>query len=101
MFMPINADTTTPVVEVVYASTTQQIIRSVPFSSQNTVEQIIQQSGILQQCPEIDLKKQGVGIFSKRTSLQSRVKAGDRIEIYRALLADPKLARKARVKKKA
>ena len=49
--------------------------------------------------PEINLNENKVGIFSKQRELQDVVQAGDRIEIYRPLLIDPKAARRLRAKK--
>lgn len=63
-----------------------------------TVEQVIRESGILESFPEIDLSYRQVGIFGEIVSLQDPVHDGDRVEIYRALLADPKEIRKRRVK---
>lgn len=48
------------------------------------------QSGILSQFPEIDLSTNKIGIFSRPIKLTDVLKEGDRIEIYRPLLADPK-----------
>ena len=54
-------------------------------------------SGLLQQCPEIDLSRNKVGIFSKMKELDTVLSDGDRVEIYRELKADPKEARRRRV----
>ena len=56
----------------------------------------IDRSGILDIFPEIDLGKQKVGIFSQARGLMDIVKEGDRIEIYRLLVIDPKEARRKR-----
>ncbi len=47
--------------------------------------------------PEIDLSTQSVGIFGKIQPLDTPLSCGDRVEIYRALIVDPKLARQRRV----
>jgi putative ubiquitin-RnfH superfamily antitoxin RatB of RatAB toxin-antitoxin module len=87
-------------VEVAYASPTTQKILSVEVEEGSTIESAIDRSGILELFPEIDLGKQKVGIFSKLKSLDEKVKAGDRIEIYRPLTLDPKDARRKRAKQK-
>jgi putative ubiquitin-RnfH superfamily antitoxin RatB of RatAB toxin-antitoxin module len=87
-------------VEVAYASPTTQKILSVEVEEGSTIETAIDRSGILELFPEIDLGKQKVGIFSKLKSLDEKVKAGDRIEIYRPLTLDPKDARRKRAKQK-
>jgi len=84
-------------VEVAYARSDRQVIiplRHVPAGL--TAQQAIEQSGILQQFPEINLAKQKIGIFSKVCSLDQVLEHGDRVEIYRPLLADPKDARRQR-----
>ena len=64
-----------------------------------SVQQVIEQSGILQQFSEIDLSAQKVGVWSRPVKLDETVKAGDRIEIYRPLIADPKDLRRRRAEK--
>ncbi|SFW97586.1 RnfH family protein [Marinospirillum alkaliphilum] len=55
------------------------------------VEQAIQASGILARYPEINLETQKVGIFGKLVKLEQQLQEFDRIEIYRPIIADPKL----------
>ncbi len=86
-------------VEVAYARPNQQWIVQVQVEEGCTIHTAIVCSGILQQCPEIDLTKQKVGIFSKPHQLTDKVNEGDRIEIYRPLVIDPKEARRAKAKK--
>ena len=83
-------------IEVAYS---QRIIK-LSVEEGCTIELAIDRSGILFEAPDIDLMKQKVGIFSKKKKLTDIVKDGDRIEIYRALMIDPKEARKKRAKKK-
>jgi uncharacterized protein len=83
-------------IEVAYALPEVQLIIELQVENGTTVEQAIQRSGILQRFPEIDLSLNKVGIFGKQVSPQQPVQAGDRIEIYRGLIADPKLARRQR-----
>ncbi len=86
-------------IEVAYAATYRQIIIPMEVSEDLTIEEIILQSGILTIFPEIDLNKQKVGIFSKQKKLTDYPREGDRIEIYRELLIDPKEIRRKRAKK--
>ncbi|MDP5138220.1 RnfH family protein [Rheinheimera baltica] len=86
-------------VEVAYALPQRQSLLTVAVNHLSTVQQIIEQSGILQQFPDIDLSQQKVGIWSRPVKLTDKVKAGDRIEIYRALIADPKDLRRRRAEK--
>jgi putative ubiquitin-RnfH superfamily antitoxin RatB of RatAB toxin-antitoxin module len=88
-------------IEVAYATAKEQVIIPVEVSDSSTIEQVIEKSNILKRFPDIDLTKNGVGIFSKATTLNATVQAGDRIEIYRPLLGDPKEIRKRYAEKKA
>ncbi|MGI5309124.1 RnfH family protein [Rheinheimera sp. WS51] len=86
-------------VEVAYALPNQQSILTLSVAQDATVEQIINSSGILQQYPDIDLSQQKVGVWSRTVKLTDTVKNGDRIEIYRPLIADPKDLRRRRAEK--
>lgn len=86
-------------VEVAYALPERQSLLTLSVSRQATVQQIIEQSGILQQFAEIDLTVQKVGIWSRPVKLDDAVTDGDRIEIYRPLIADPKDLRRRRAEK--
>lgn len=83
-------------VEVAYAKPDAQVILSVKLSPGATVEEAINLSGILHNFPEIDLAANKVGVFGKLTKLSAPLRAGDRVEIYRQLIADPKEVRKQR-----
>lgn len=85
-------------VEVAYALPTTQKIISVTVDAGCTVLQAAQLSGITQEFPEIDLNTAKMGIFSHAVDnpAQHVLKAGDRVEIYRPLLIDPKEARAQR-----
>jgi len=83
-------------VEVSYAKPDVQVIIPLYVDLGTTVEQAIQQSGILDNFPEIDLNKNKVGIFSKLAKKDVELREKDRVEIYRPLIADPKEVRKQR-----
>lgn len=61
----------------------------------------ILQSGVLQIYHDIDLRNNKVGIFGRLAKLTDIVQEGDRIEIYRPLLADPKEIRRKRAAEQA
>lgn len=84
-------------VEVAYAKPDEQVLISLDIESTATVEQAIKKSNILSLFPEIDLTQNKIGIFSKFCTLNTTLREGDRIEIYRPLLADPKEVRKRRI----
>jgi putative ubiquitin-RnfH superfamily antitoxin RatB of RatAB toxin-antitoxin module len=83
-------------VEVVYALPNEQKIFSLVVNNASTVEDIINQSGVLSSYPDIDLSTNKVGVFSRNVKLHDTVRDKDRIEIYRPLLADPKEIRRKR-----
>lgn len=87
-------------VEVAYASPAKQNVIAVEVSEVSTIADAILQSGILQEFLEINLSKAKIGVFGKLVTLQTQIQDGDRIEIYRPLIIDPKQARLLRTKKK-
>lgn len=89
----------TKAVELAYATPAKQSLLSLTVDAAATVEQIILQSGILASHAEIDLNQNKVGIWSRTCKLNEVPKAGDRIEIYRPLIADPKDMRRRRAEK--
>lgn len=77
-------------VAIAYGGPAQQLWLQLDVPEGSTVADVIEQSGVLQRCPEIDLGTQKVGIFGKLTKLDAPVNPGDRVEIYRPITADPK-----------
>ncbi len=86
------------VVEVAYARPDKQVIIEVACRAHMTVRQAIETSAVLQQFPEIDLTANKIGIFGKVVPLDAELAVGDRVEIYRPLVADPKETRRRRAK---
>jgi putative ubiquitin-RnfH superfamily antitoxin RatB of RatAB toxin-antitoxin module len=84
-------------VGVCYADSDRQLWLKMEVPDDSSVEDAIRNSGILKQFPEIDLSTQKVGIFGKLVKLNAPVKEGDRIEIYRPIIADPKTVRRRRI----
>ena len=83
-------------VEVSYARPDKQLILEVLVSPDATVEETIKHSGIIEKFPEIDLAVNKVGVFGKLAKLGANLREGDRVEIYRKLIADPKEVRRKR-----
>ena len=85
-------------IEVVYALELRQtrLLLSVPPGS--TVAEAIRLSGLLSYQPEIDMTRNKFGVFGGLVHPDTPVHAGDRIEIYRPLAADPREARRRRVR---
>jgi hypothetical protein len=74
---------------VAYSEPAQQIWLNIDVPDDATVQQAIEKSGILRMFPHIDLETQKVGVFNKLVKLDSPLRAGDRIEIYRPIICDP------------
>ena len=83
-------------VEVVYALAYAQELAQLTLPEGSTVAQAISMSGLLEKYPEIDLKKNKLGVFSKLAKSETVLRDRDRVEIYRPLIADPKEVRKQR-----
>jgi uncharacterized protein len=84
-------------IEIAYAKPSEQVLLSIQVHPEMNVKQAITQSNLLERFPEIDLEKiNKVGIFGKVVTLNQALRNGDRIEIYRPLIADPKEVRKQR-----
>ncbi len=83
-------------VEVAYARPDKQVIKELMVSTDCTLEMAIQASGILDEFPEINLDTSKVGVFGKLSKKTLNLKPGDRVEIYRPLIADPKEVRRKR-----
>jgi len=86
-------------VEVVYALPERQYVRTLKLEEGSSVEQAIIASGLLDVRREIDLKTNKVGIYSRPVKLTDSLSDGDRVEIYRPLIADPKELRRLRAER--
>ena len=83
-------------IQIAYAYPERYYLKDLHVEAGTMIQTAIMQSGILQQFTEIDLRENKVGIFSRPAKLTDQLNDGDRIEIYRPLLADPKEIRRKR-----
>jgi putative ubiquitin-RnfH superfamily antitoxin RatB of RatAB toxin-antitoxin module len=83
-------------VEVAYALPEKQIIRAVNVDAGTTIGAAIVLSGIMMDFPELELEEAKVGIFGKAAVMTTVLSDGERVEIYRPLIADPKEVRRKR-----
>lgn len=83
-------------VEVAYARPDEQLILELEVAPGTTAKQAVEQSGILERFPEIDLKENKLGIFGRLVKADTELRPHDRVEIYRPLIADPKEIRRQR-----
>lgn len=81
-------------VEVAYARPERQLILKVEVPAGTTAIEAARLSGIEEQFPEIELGKNRMGVFGKLCKADRVLNAGDRVEIYRPLEADPRAARR-------
>jgi putative ubiquitin-RnfH superfamily antitoxin RatB of RatAB toxin-antitoxin module len=90
------ADERAIAVELVYCSTTRQHVFALRLAAGSTVRDAIRSSGLAAQCPEIEANALQVGVYGRVVALGTVLQDGDRVEIYRPLVADPKQARRRR-----
>lgn len=90
-------------VQLLYSPRAREVVqKDLALAAGTTVLQAIETSGLLREYPEIqltDTQAFGVGIWGRKTTPNHVLREGDRIEIYRALLVDPKVARRERFQK--
>jgi putative ubiquitin-RnfH superfamily antitoxin RatB of RatAB toxin-antitoxin module len=87
------------IVKVIYATLLDQQCVKVELVEGATIDDAIRASGLLQKYPEIDLNINKVGIYNQVKKLDDVVFAGDRVEVYRELIANPKEVRRKRAEK--
>jgi putative ubiquitin-RnfH superfamily antitoxin RatB of RatAB toxin-antitoxin module len=83
-------------VEVVYATPGRQVRYVLDLEEGATVGEAIARSGALADFPEIDLTRNRIGIYGRLVTLGAGLGDGDRVEILRPLVADPKEVRRRR-----
>jgi len=83
-------------VGVCYAEADRQLWMRLEVPDNSTIEETINLSGVLKRYPEINLESQKVGIFGKIAQLDTTVKEGDRVEIYRQITVDPQTVQRRR-----
>lgn len=65
-----------------------------------SVREAVERSGILQRYPGTRLEHGHLGVFGKGVEPDALLRDGDRVEIYRPLIADPKQVRRARAERR-
>ena len=83
-------------VEVAYGIPERQAVLRVELPAGSTVAEAIERSGMRAQFPGLVVDPAVVGIFSRKVSMEQVLREGDRVEIYRPLIADPKEVRRQR-----
>ena len=88
-------------VEIVHAQAQRSIAKSLKMTQGATIQDALRLAAADQDFQGVDLSNAPVGIFGKVVSRDQTLKDGDRIEIYRPLHDEPKLARRKRASRKA
>ena len=86
-------------IEVVYALPDRQELIAVDLPSGAILSDAVMASGLQQKYPDIEAGVTPAGIFGKRADWDAALEDGDRVELYRALIADPKEQRRRRVRR--
>lgn len=81
-------------VGVAYSEPGQQVWLNIEVPDTSTVIEAIERSGLLRQFPHIDLSTQKLGVFGRLVKPDAVLKPGDRVEVYRAIIADPETVRR-------
>jgi putative ubiquitin-RnfH superfamily antitoxin RatB of RatAB toxin-antitoxin module len=94
--LPLNSKTMT--VEVAYAEARRAVVKQYQLLPPATVADALRLAAADPDFLGIDLANSPVGVFGRLARLDQHLHEGDRVEVYRALAADPKIARRARAK---
>ena len=87
-------------VQLCYADAGGVVLRALSVEAGTRIGEAIVQSGILADAAPGQLAELPVGVYGKKKPLDTVLREGDRIELYRPLLADPKESRRKRAEKK-
>lgn len=93
------ADATGLGISVVYAEADRVFEVALRLPAGATVADAIEASGLREARPDIEIRADRLGIFSRKTTFETPLRDGDRVEIYRPLRIDPKEARRRRAEK--
>ena len=87
-----------PLAVIVAYSPDARQVEQVPvrLPAGSTVRDAVQASGLCQRYPALDLGRAGVGVWGRPAKPEQPLRDGDRVELYRPLAVDPKVARRER-----
>ena len=84
-------------VEIVFASPTHQVLKTVVVEDGATVADVIAASGLARHFSDYDLNALQAGVWGKPVDRARQVSENDRVEIFRPLEMDPREARRLKV----
>jgi len=87
-------------IEVVYALPGGEDAVALELRPGATAADAVRASGVLERHPEIDLERHKIGVHGRAVAAHSALRDGDRVEVYRPLILEPKEARRRRAVKK-
>lgn len=89
-----------PRVVVAYSPGPRQVLEwDLQLADGACVRDAVAACGWMQACPGADVERADVGVWGRRCTLDQPLREGDRVEIHRGLLVDPKVARRERFRK--
>jgi putative ubiquitin-RnfH superfamily antitoxin RatB of RatAB toxin-antitoxin module len=87
-------------VTVVFSSAPRQVLEwELQLPEGATVQDAVRASAVQAACPEFDLDAAELGVWGRKAQWNQPLRERDRIEIYRGLKVDPKIARRERFRK--
>ena len=86
------------VVEIVYAEAQRAVVRSLSLPEGSRLADALLLAGRDEKLQGIDFSRVPLGIFGQRVQRDQILTDSDRIEIYRPLAEDPKIARRERAR---
>ncbi len=86
--------------EVAYALADRQHVVCVVLPEGATAADALRASRLLERFPQIDPASVVLGVFGRVVAADHRLRAGDRVEIYRPLRTDPRVARRERARRR-
>jgi putative ubiquitin-RnfH superfamily antitoxin RatB of RatAB toxin-antitoxin module len=87
-------------IEVVYAGVSEQAVVELDLPEGSNAGDAVRESGLARRFSEIDTDKLLLGVYGERVTPEHMLEEGDRVEIYRTLIADPKEARRRRARRR-
>ena len=86
-------------VSVVYALPDRVFLRDLVLATGSTVADAVEASGLYREHPDARQAEPRYGIYARRVDAATRLRDGDRVEVYRPLLVEPKQARRLRAQR--
>jgi uncharacterized protein len=81
-------------VEVAFATPEKQLLKKLHVPEGASVAQVLERSDLARQFPDLVLADTSTGIWGRLVDADHQVKEGDRVELYRPLVIDPREARR-------